>query len=111
MGTRKFQKLDEMNLEDQVFENLLLRGKIAKLEEKLKEAELRDKEKTEKIRKLEDKVTSLIVKLSSCGGYRVRNEERTAKVRAKYGLVTKPQVNPVKKPKKSLLSRLLNKAA
>merc|ERR1712035_117935 len=109
MGRREFQKLDKMNLEDQIFENLLLRGKIAKLEEKLIEAELRDKEKTEKIKKLEDKVTSLVVKLSSCGGYRVRNEEKTAQVRAKYGLVTKPQVSPVKTPKKSLLSRLLNK--
>ena len=59
-----------MKLEDQIFENLQLRGKIATLEDKLVESELKNKQKTEKIKALEAQIANLNMKLSFTGGYR-----------------------------------------
>ena len=101
-----------MKLEDQIFENLQLRSKIATLEDKLVESELKDKQKTEKIKSLEAQIANLNTKLSFSGGYRSGHEkqrqkrdERTAAVRAKYGLPEKEE-HASTVSKKSLLSKL-----
>ena len=103
--------MQSLRLEDQVFENLQLRGKIATLEDKLVESELKDKQRTDKIRALEARIASLNMKLSFTGGYRCsgekrqRQDERNAAVRAKYGLSEKECQEPAVS-KKSLLSKL-----
>ena len=101
-----------MKLEDQIFENLQLRSKIATLEDKLVESELKDKQKTAKIKALEAQIASLNTKLSFTGGYRSGDEkqrqkrdERTAAVRAKYGLPDK-EYHASTVGKKSLLSKI-----
>merc|ERR1712193_314073 len=117
MGIQKIleQKMMQgkaMKLEDQIFENLQLRGTIASLEAKLVESELKDKQNTEKIKALEAQIANLNMKLSFTGGYRCNDEkqrqkrdERSAAIRAKYGLSEKEyQVSTVSK--KSLLSKL-----
>merc|ERR1719436_243387 len=101
-----------IKLEDQIFENLQLRGKIATLEDKLVESDLKNKQKTEKIKALEAQIDKLNMKLSFAGGYRCSDEkqrqqrnEKSAAIRAKYGLPEKEYQEPVVS-KKSLLSKI-----
>merc|ERR1711892_918592 len=109
MGVQKqTEMMQSLRLEDQVFENLQLRGKIATLEDKLVESELKDKQRTDKIRALEAHIASLNMKLSFTGGYRCsekrqRQDERSAAIRAKYGLSEKECQEPTVS-RKSLLS-------
>ena len=102
-----------MSLEDQIFENLLLRSKIAKLEDKLIDADLKDKEKSKKIISLEMQNSKLKVQLANQRGYKLKNKdekdriEKHDKIRAKYGLA--PKSTDTQSPqtfKKSFFTRL-----
>ena len=104
-----------MSLEDQIFENLLLRNKIAKLEDKLIDADLKDKEKSKKIISLEIQNSKLKVQLANQRGYKLKSKDekdRTQKhnkIRAKYGLAPKATKSEQESPqtvKKSFFTRL-----
>ena len=105
----------KMSSEDQIFENLLLRSKIAKLENKLIDAELKDKQKSKKIISLEIQNSKLKVQLANQRGYRLKNKDekdrvqKHDKIRLKYGLAPKSTENEHQSPqscKKSFFTRL-----
>merc|ERR1711917_32323 len=116
-------KKERMNLEDQIHENAQLKKKIAKLEEKLILAEVKDKEKSAQIKDFETQIKVLNKQLAEKRGYKTRDEnygekrkEKYDEIRAKYGL--KPEsANPFDEPepeievkeKKSFLKKLVGK--
>ena len=93
-----------MNLADQIHENAQLKKKIAKLEEKLILAEVKDQERVTKTKDLETQVKVLNKQLAEKRGYKIRDDshgekrkEKYDEIRAKYGLKTE-SANPYDGP-------------